>query len=601
MSTAFARKLMVTVCVGSIVAGCASSATDNASRSINEANERGNAELAKSHFVAPDAPSGPIRERRGLFLAGPTRESAHGSELPIKWQDKSVSFVSAQSMTFREVADLITRQTGLPVVARENDFQSAKTQPQVGSGADLTAAGAGGPTLAQGPTPPGFDPQRALEAARAAEGGFAAQSLYAPGGAAAAPGKMSVNYTGKLAGFLDLVADNFGYGWQYDDNRIAFSRTMVSIFDVPALPVVMKLAFSLDSGAQAQASGGGGAGGGGGLRQTGGSHQKASTDAAFDLWTDINKTLHNIVGGSGTVDISGATGTVTVNAPAVVVRQVRDYVKRINRELSREIVLAVDVYSVRLNQGDNYNFDLNVAFNAAKVGAGYATPGGIAGGVAGTTVANVLSSATGSNGLGAAILDPHSKFDGSSALVKALSTQGDVSVVTSTSLTTLNGIPAPFQVVNTRGYVSQVSTTVGAGFSSAVQTSLTPSSVTTGFNLYVVPRVDRNGTVLLQYGVNISELIGAHDGFDSFSTGGQTVQLPNINARNFVQEASVPVNGTLVLTGFEQNKDNRNNSGLGQSFFPLLGGGLQAQHGREIVVISITPRVISFGQKAALE
>jgi type IVB pilus formation R64 PilN family outer membrane protein len=505
-------------------------------------------------------------------------------------------------MTFRDVAELITRQTKIPVIARDGDVgaQTATAAPGAGGSADISQ-----PKVAQGPAPAGFDAARALDMARAAQEGLAEASLSGSTLVSAGKGTMSVNYTGPLGGFLDVVGDAFNYGWEYDGNRIVFTRTQVATFDIPALPIVMKLAFALDSGASSSASGGSGGGGSsggtsGGVQQTGGSSQKASTDAAFNLWNEMEKTMKNIVGKSGTIDISGSTGTVTANAPAAVINQLRKYVKRINRELSREIVLAVDVYSVRLNKGDNYNLDLNVMLQkAGEYGVGYMTPGA----TAATTVANVLAGrATGNGGVGAAVLNANSQFYGSNALVQALSTQGDVSIMTSANLTTLNGIPAPFQVINTRGYVAQVSTTVTAGTSSgATQTSLTPGTVTTGFNLYVVPRVDKNGSVLLQYGVNISELVGAQNGFDTFSSGGQTVQLPNINARNFVQEASVPINGTLVLTGFEQKNDKNSGSGVGDGHFPLFGGGVTASHGREVVVVSITPRVISFGAPNAVE
>ena len=440
-------------------------------------------------------------------------------------------------------------------------------------------------------------------AARAAQEGQAQAALGDVPFVAGGNGTMGVNYNGALPGFLDLVADSFGYGWEYENGKIAFSRTQVATFDIPALPIVMKLAFSLNSGISSGGSGGssGGSGGsGGGLTQTDGSSQKATTDAAFNLWTDIEKTMKSIVGRSGTLDISGSTGTVTANAPAVVINQLKKYVQRINKELSREIVLSVDVYAVRLNKGDNYHFDFNLALQkAGEYGINYATAGAS---TAATAAGVVASRGTGNNGIGFAVLNSNSQFAGSNALLQALSTQGDVSVVNTANLTTLNGIPAPFQVVNTRGYVAQVSTTVTSGSSSgATQTSLTPGSVTTGFNLYTVPRVDKNGTVLLQYGVNISELVGAQNGFDTFSSGGQTVQLPNINARNFVQEASVPIGATLVLTGFESKSSKNQGSGVGDGHFPLFGGGVDASHGREIVVVAITPRVISFGAKNAVE
>lgn len=585
---------------GTILSGCSTSASSLSAQGVQDATQRSKLELVKSRYVAPDAPRGPLRDRQGLFLAGATREHTHGSGLPIEFAKRKYTFVNTNPMTFREVSDLITRQTKLAVISRDDISRPSAGAASRAKSADITA-----PRLAQGPIPANFDANRALESARAAQEGQAAAALSEAPFVAGSDTTMGVNYDGDLGGFLDLVADSFGYGWEYDNGKIAFSRTKVATFDVPALPIVMKLAFSLNSGISSGGSGGSGGGSGGssggssGLTQTDGSQQKASTDAAFNLWTDIEKTLKSIVGQSGTVDISGSTGTITVNAPAVTVAQVKKYIARINKELSRQIVLSVDVYAVRLNKSDVYNFDFNLVMQkAGEFGVGYATAGAS---TAATAAGVVASRGAANNGLGFAVINPNSQFNGSSALLQALSTQGDVSVVNTANLTTLNGIPAPFQVINTRGYVAAVTTTATGNTTAATQTALTPGTVTTGFNLYTVPRVDKNGTVLLQYGVNISELVGAQNGFDTFSSGGQTVQLPNINARNFVQEASVPIGATLVLTGFESKTNKNQGSGVGDGHFPLFGGGVNAAHGREIVVVAITPRVISFGAKNAVE
>ena len=562
------------------VTGCAGGATQNAGVQLDRANQRASEAMVQSRTQGSDVQTGPTRMRSGVFLAGAVTESSTKENLPNGWANKNVKFVSARPMTFREVADMITDQTGISIVARADiasEANAAAPARATGS-ADITA-----PKVAQGPQPIGFNAQEAIAAANEVN----AASAGAPAVRATA-GTMVVNYDGKLKNFLDRVADSFNYTWTYENGSIQFSRTKVVTFDIPALPMVIKLAFSLDSGLSSSASGDG-------ASQTGGSNQKADTNAAFDIWNDINKTLNNIVGTSGTVNISGSTGTITINAPAVTIRQARDYIKRINAELSRQVVLAVNVYSVQLRQSDNYNFDLNAAFSDGK----FAFNAGNSGLV--NTAAGLSNAATGvTSGAGYAILSEASKWKGTNGIIQALSSQGDVSTITSANLTTLNGIPAPFQVINTRGYVAEVSTTTN-GNSDNTQTTLTPGSVTTGFNLYVVPRVDRSGRVMLQYGINISELVGATGGFDEFSSGGQTVQLPNINARNFVQEAAVPINGTLVITGFEQKTAKTNSSGTGKAKLPLLGGGRNAEAGREMVVITVSPRVISLGTPKAID
>lgn len=105
----------------------------------------------------------------------------------------------------------------------------------------------------------------------------------------------------------------------------------------------------------------------------------------------------------------------------------------------------------------------------------------------------------------------------------------------------------------------------------------------------------QDGNVLLQYGMNISELVGREDGFDTFTVNGSTVQLPNVNQRNFVQQSIVPNRSTLVLAGFETARSTSSQQGVGD---PATGccPGRTSKNRREVVVILITPTLLDVGK-----
>jgi type II secretory pathway component GspD/PulD (secretin) len=110
----------------------------------------------------------------------------------------------------------------------------------------------------------------------------------------------------------------------------------------------------------------------------------------------------------------------------------------------------------------------------------------------------------------------------------------------------------------------------------------------------LLPRIDPDGEgLLMQFAINLSDLQGAQNGFDTFSTNGSTIQLPNINSRNFVQQAEVPNGSTLVLTGFEQVNDNADRKGTGDPSFMGLGGSQVGTRGRTAIVILMTPTVVT--------
>ncbi|MGC6031342.1 hypothetical protein [Enterobacter kobei] len=86
---------------------------------------------------------------------------------------------------------------------------------------------------------------------------------------------------------------------------------------------------------------------------------------------------------------------------------------------------------------------------------------------------------------GVNILDGN--FTGSTLFLKALSTQGKVKIVTTQMSTTTNLVPVPVQVVQSTGYIAQnnVTSTANVG----TETSMTAASVTTGFNMTLLPYI----------------------------------------------------------------------------------------------------------------
>jgi type IVB pilus formation R64 PilN family outer membrane protein len=276
-----------------------------------------------------------------------------------------------------------------------------------------------------------------------------------------------------------------------------------------------------------------------------------------------------------------------VTAPPDVITRVQTYLDGQNARLNKQVSVSVQVLDVEITDGDQYGLNLTAAFkDASTFGLGVVSPA--------TTVASTAG------GLTYSVLG--GKFANTSAIVQALSTTGRVTVRTTASVTTLNGVPAPLQVANTRGYVASITivpaTSTGTGTSTSNQETLNTATVTTGFSLSVLPRIDESGQgLLMQFGVNISDLEGANNGFDNFTTpdGTETVQLPDINSRNFVQQAYIPNGATLVMTGFEQANDTANKSGVGNAGFLGLGGSQVGTHTRDIVVILMTPVILDAG------
>ena len=544
-------KTVVALMACTMFAGCANSA----SQALIQARD---VEGVSSDLVKVSArPLRPanqsrVRKNSAAYVGAHTDYRENGDPLPVEWRTKKFALSLARPADFGTIAHKITSITKIPVA-----IETMASNGQ--GGAEASLAPAPTPGLAAGPIPQGFDVNGALT--EVANYGAPAPSLGASASevraSAGFPGTMRVYHDGELKGFLDQVASNFNVNWSYDKKRIIFTPYATRTYEIAALPVASKMKFDLNS-----IDGG---------EIASGSQQSASTESSFNLFEDLNAVMTNLLGQDGSFSVVPQTGQITVTARPLAQQRVRDYLSKVNDFLGRQVAVSVQVYSLVVSDQDT--FDLNVNLEA----------------MLGDSVVNVAANslsggaAAAAGGVGFSIVNDDVDASG---LVEALSRSGRVSVVTNSAVTTLNGTPVPVQVVNKRSYVSGISVTSpdDGGSQQGVETD----SITTGFNLQLVPKIDDAGNVLLQYGINISELAGPDGGFDSF----QGVQLPNVNERSFIQQVSIPNGKTLVLSGFEQSRSSRQDSGRGSPRFKLLGGATQSRQEREIVVIAITPTVL---------
>ncbi|GJD89429.1 Outer membrane lipoprotein BfpB [Methylobacterium hispanicum] len=591
--------LALFLAAGTALGGC--DATRKADHDIILNSTRADELRRQSERPMPAADSSPVRVKDAAFVGAKVSALDYGDPLPTRLETPSgITLKRAAPMRLTQIAAALTEATRIPFVVA----------PEEVTGSSAAAAGAVHQAVAQGASGgPGGGPVPGMTIGAAYNSSDLAPALAAlagpgspgaPLGAAgplirfseANPSEMKVDYTGRLSEFLDIVGTHFNQSWQHKNGRIIFSKLITRTFELPALPGAQELEFNLSSG-NGQTSGGGA----GGQQTKGVLDQKASINSAVDLWKEIKETLGSIVGPYGRFEISPATGTITVTASPNVVQRVQDYADVMKKRMSGQIALSIQVLNVALEDIDSFDNNVAALFTGSTKGAfalGRRSPGFNASDPRSSAIGN-LNGATPS--LGYAILDPTSPFANSQGAISALSERGNVSVVTSASLTTVNGSPVPLQVVNKRNFVKNVTNTQGTGLSSGVaSTTIQTDTVSTGFNLQMVPRILHDGSLLLQYGMNISELVGRDDGFDTFTVNGSTVQLPNVNQRNFVQQSIVPNRSTLVLAGFETARSTSAQSGVGDPRNWLLSGGRSARNRREVVVILITPTLLDVGK-----
>jgi type IVB pilus formation R64 PilN family outer membrane protein len=405
--------------------------------------------------------------------------------------------------------------------------------------------------------------------------------------ASVAPTPVHIVYpSGTLRGLLDTASARFGVYWKYQDQAIVFFYTDTRVFQVAAIPGDSSVATNVVSGAVnngGQSGSGGGSpsgmstGNGSGSENTP-SVSSSNTDniamnAQLSVYNGLQTAIRAMLSPVGSVIISPATGSISVTDTPDVLDRVADFMEQQNRVLSRQVLVNVTVLSVTLSNEDSYGINWNAVYQALGTKFGITTA--------------FSSLATNPNTYSATVISPSSRASATSAMISALSTQGTVRRKTSASLTTMNDQPVPVQVAEQQSYLAQISTTNTVNVGS--QTSLTPGSVTTGFNLTLLPHVLDDGTVMMQFYTNISSLVS----LSPFGANGQQIELPTVDTRNFLQRIAVKSGQTLVISGYEGITDQGNRQGAGVPSNYALGGGLNASRSKEIIVILLSPVVMN--------
>lgn len=373
------------------------------------------------------------------------------------------------------------------------------------------------------------------------------------------PDKMLVSYSGNLSGFLDLVSNRFSIWWKYSHEEITFFRHETRSFTLYSLPTKPSINASV---------------GGSSSGEGGGTSLSLESSAEIDFWENIDESVKSILGEESSYTVDSSNGVINVTATPPEIRDIAKFVDEHNRRLGRQVAINVKVLQVTLKDEDSYGLDLNAAFNDGTTDLKYLSP---------------FTAGTDQPGLSWGIVDATNKWDGSGSVIEAISTQGDTSLVTSSSVTTLNNKPAPVQVTKKQNYISSITKT-NTGTEGNYDISTETQELETGFTMEVLPRILDHGRMLLMFNLTLTEFVSLVK--ENIGTDGNFIQLPEVETRGFSQEIAMKSGQSLILSGYEKMKNSLDKSGLGSADNTSLGGNVAAERARDILVIILTPTVL---------
>lgn len=401
---------------------------------------------------------------------------------------------------------------------------------------------------------------------------------------------VTLDHDGPFRGFLTLLADASGYGWEERGGALHWMANITRTFDIHRAPGDLRIAMSTVSQGQSTAiggSGGGGAGGGGGgaggTGRGGSSSVQAGPQSSGQInlganvtfWDDIHNTVVSLLGDSGESMIDRTTGTIVVRGPAHRVREAGRYIDAMNRWLQRQVLLEIQLVTVALSDQFSSGIDWRLVRQEGDLRP-------VAESTLAQSAAETLSTAPGIFGIEFA---GESENAGTSIIMRALAAQGQTSVRKHPRIVALNGQATQLQVLNDKailGSVDRIDRETETGLER--QVLIQPSIISTGISLTVVPKIVGE-RVFLYANILVSELVE----LEAAGRGEQTIQLPTVDRNQFFQAVRLRSGETLALGGLLADSAARDQRSL-----PRLGwmGARDLDSRRTETVLLITPTLL---------
>jgi MSHA biogenesis protein MshL len=338
----------------------------------------------------------------------------------------------------------------------------------------------------------------------------------------------------------------------------------------------------------------------------GGSRVSTSTDS--DFWRDLTTALTAIVGSAEgrQVIINSMSGVVVVRAFPAEMRNVENYLKATQLVVERQVMIEAKIIEVTLSNTSQSGINwaafrtINKVSTAAASMASGATLKTDTNFNAGSASVEVVPGAIKSvTPMGNGFIGLAFQTANFAAVINFLETQGDVAVLSSPRIATLNNQKALLKVGTDEMFITNISGGTAATTTiAAVAPSLTLQPFFSGISLDVTPQIDDEGNIILHVHPAVSNVAEKVKVVDLGVNGG-TLNLPlaasSINETDSIVRVQ---DGNIVAIGglMRQSQTLTRNGLPGTGNVPVvdsLFGQRNNIYNKSEMVILMKPTIIS--------
>ena len=466
-------------------------------------------------------------------------------------------------------------------------------------------------------------------------------------------GSLSVTLRGvTVLEALEAIRDVYGYDFKMEGRRITIYgptlQTRIFNINYPHATRDGKSDLRVASGTMPSSSGATPGAPGAQNTSTGSVQSDSSsisTSSKTDLWEELAASVCAIIGsestksgtgpdaakgtckpgavaGSGggrSVITSPQAGLMLVRAMPDELREVEKFLKAAQVAVERQVMLEAKIVEVELRDGFQSGIDWSALRNSGK----YTGAIGSVGSAAGIKDHNVLIDGVTSNvpGLpngitagavslpaaGGGLFGLALATEGFQAVLGFLETRGDVQILSSPRIATMNNQKALLKVgvdeYFVTGFTASTNTTATTG-TNTNQTNAAPtpniSSMFSGIALDVMPQIDNNNNITLHIRPSVTSIVEKNMSLNLGTTGNFQLPLASRSVNESDTIVRIQDGNIVAIGGLMQMESSRKASGLPGSgdsamFSSLLGNKSNAGRKKELVVL-IKPTIIRSAQ-----
>ncbi len=316
------------------------------------------------------------------------------------------------------------------------------------------------------------------------------------------------------------------------------------------------------------------------------------TTANTDFWQSLQSSVQMIVGNGSDrrVIVDAQSGLIMVRAFPDELAAVQDYLDRAELSLQKQVIIEAKILEVSLNDG----FQSGIQWDNFDLGPGgtFATSNKE---IAGQLTSPTLINADGLEGIFSLNFN-YADFNG---VIQLLKTQGDVQVLSSPRISTVNNQKAVIKVGTDEFFVTEVSTNTTTTTTTTTDTpEVTLTPFFSGIALDVTPQIGQNDEVILHVHPSVTEVV---ERTKFIEVGSSNFNLPL--AYSSIRETDSIIRAksgqVVVIGGLLQNKKNDQEANVPWlSRIPVLGFLFQQKKvssTKSELVILLQPKVINPG------